>query len=147
MQRVGAAAGHLGRSLMPRGPHRRGDRGGVRTHLFVNCDPPGYRAGAVCDDIGAPYEFAPTNGGMATLRRSVVGAHMCLVAGLPHKVAQFAAGHSFEGRCTGVSAACMSVRQADDGWWHVAGALGLIAPESVGVVSGSLRARAALTAE
>jgi hypothetical protein len=39
-------------------------------------------------------------------------------------------------------AECTIVRQADHGWWHVAGALGLITPESVGILSDNLRARA-----
>jgi hypothetical protein len=41
----------------------------------------------------------------------------------------------------GVSAECMIVRQADHGWWLVAGALGLVAPDSIGTLPGNLRAR------
>lgn len=113
-------------------------------------------AGAVCHDVGKPYEFDPSNrarwaaapadSGMPTFRHSVFGAHVCLTVGLPDEVAHIAVGHSFEGQYMGVSAECMIVRQADHGWWHVAGALGLITPESIGVLSSNLRVRATLTA-
>jgi putative nucleotidyltransferase with HDIG domain len=108
-------------------------------------------AGAVCHDVGKPYEFdvanrsrwqkAPGDAGQPTFRHSVFGAHVCLTVGLPEEVAHIAVGHSFEGQYMGVSAECMIVRQADHGWWHVAGCLGLITPESIGVLSGNLRAR------
>jgi len=109
-------------------------------------------AGAVCHDIGKPFEFdpanrkrwndAPADSGSPTFRHSVFGAHVCITVGLPDEVAHIAVGHSFEGLHTGVSAECMIVRQADHGWWHVAGALGLITPESIGALSDNLRARA-----
>jgi 23S rRNA maturation-related 3'-5' exoribonuclease YhaM len=108
-------------------------------------------AGAVCHDVGKPYEFDPVNrarwatepaeSGVPTFRHSVFGMHVCLMVGLPEEVAHIAVGHSFEGQYMGVSAECMIIRQADHGWWHVAGALGLITPESIGVLSGNLRAR------
>jgi 23S rRNA maturation-related 3'-5' exoribonuclease YhaM len=108
-------------------------------------------AGAVCHDVGKPYEFdpsnrarwesAPANSGQPAFRHSVFGMHVCLTVGLPEEVAHIAVGHSFEGLYMGVSAECMIVRQADHGWWHVAGCLGLITPESVSVLSNNLRAR------
>jgi 23S rRNA maturation-related 3'-5' exoribonuclease YhaM len=108
-------------------------------------------AGAVCHDVGKPYEFdpgnrnrwqaAPADSGAPTFRHSVFGMHVCLTVGLPEEVAHIAVGHSFEGQYMGVSAECMIIRQADHGWWHVAGALGLITPESIGALSGNLRAR------
>jgi 23S rRNA maturation-related 3'-5' exoribonuclease YhaM len=108
-------------------------------------------AGAVCHDVGKPYEFDPANrarwraapgdSGEPTFRHSVFGMHVCLMVGLPEEVAHIAVGHSFEGQYMGVSAECMIVRQADHGWWHLAGALGLITPDSIGVLSGNLRAR------
>jgi putative nucleotidyltransferase with HDIG domain len=108
-------------------------------------------AGAVCHDVGKPYEFDPKNrarwqadpaeSGAPTFRHSVFGMHVCLTVGLPEEVAHIAVGHSFEGLHMGVSAECMIVRQADHGWWHVAGALGLITPETIGVLSDNLRAR------
>jgi len=108
-------------------------------------------AGALCHDVGKPYEFDPANrdrwtaapgdGGSPTFRHSVFGMHVCLTVGLPEEVAHIAVGHSFEGLYMGVSAECTIVRQADHAWWHLAGCLGLITPESLSVLSGNLRAR------
>lgn len=108
-------------------------------------------AGAVCHDVGKPYQFDPSNrirwqaapadSGAPTFRHSVFGMHVCLTVGLPEEVAHIAVGHSFEGQYMGVSTECMIIRQADHGWWHVAGALGLVMPESIGALSGNLRAR------
>ncbi|MGH6859160.1 MAG: HD domain-containing protein [Phyllobacterium sp.] len=108
-------------------------------------------AGAVCHDVGKPYEFdlsnrarwtrAPGETGEPTFRHSVFGMHVCLMVGLPEEVAHIAVGHSFEGLHMGVSAECTIVRQADHGWWHIAGALGLVTAESLSVISGNLRAR------
>jgi 23S rRNA maturation-related 3'-5' exoribonuclease YhaM len=113
-------------------------------------------AGVVCHDVGKPYEFDPANrarwaafpadSGMPTFWHSVFGAHVCLMVGRPEEIAHIAVGHSFDGQYMGVSAECMIVRRADHGWWHVAGALGLVTPQSIGVLSGNLRVRAALTA-
>jgi putative nucleotidyltransferase with HDIG domain len=109
-------------------------------------------AGALCHDVGKPYEFDPANrgrwqaapgdSGSPTFRHSVFGMHVCLTVGLPEEVAHIAVGHSFEGQHMGVSAECTIVRQADHAWWHLAGCLGLVTPETVGVLSGNLRARA-----
>jgi putative nucleotidyltransferase with HDIG domain len=108
-------------------------------------------AGALCHDVGKPYEFDPSNrarwqaapadSGMPTFRHSVFGMHVCLSVGLPEEVAHIAVGHSFEGQYMGVSTECMIVRQADHSWWHLAGALGLVTPESLGAMAGNLRAR------
>jgi 23S rRNA maturation-related 3'-5' exoribonuclease YhaM len=109
-------------------------------------------AGAVCHDVGKPFEFDPTNrarwqaapadSGFPTFRHSVFGMHVCLTVGLPDEVGHIAVGHSFEGLHMGVSAECTIIRQADHGWWQVAGALGLTTQESVDMTSGNLRARA-----
>jgi 23S rRNA maturation-related 3'-5' exoribonuclease YhaM len=108
-------------------------------------------AGAICHDVGKPYEFDPLNrarwnaapgdGGSPTFRHSVFGMYVCLTVGLPEEVAHIAVGHSYEGQHMGVSTECMIVRQADHGWWHIAGALGLVTPETIGVLAGNLRAR------
>jgi 23S rRNA maturation-related 3'-5' exoribonuclease YhaM len=108
-------------------------------------------AGAACHDIGKPYEFDPTNrkrwaerpadAGEPTFRHSVFGMYVCLTSGLPEEVAHIAVGHSFEGNYMGVSAECTIVRQADHGWWHIAGALGLIKNNTVGGLAANLRAR------
>jgi 23S rRNA maturation-related 3'-5' exoribonuclease YhaM len=108
-------------------------------------------AGAACHDVGKPYEFDPTNrrrwskfpadAGQPTFRHSVFGMYVCLVAGLPEEVAHIAVGHSFEGNHMGVSAECMIVRQADHGWWHVAGALGLVQEQTMSGLAANLRSR------
>lgn len=108
-------------------------------------------AGAACHDVGKPYEFDPTNrkrwaaapadSGFPTFRHSVFGMHVCLTVGLPDEVAHIAVGHSFEGQHMGVSAECTIVRQADHGWWHVAGALGLVKPETMAGLASNLTAR------
>jgi putative nucleotidyltransferase with HDIG domain len=109
-------------------------------------------AGAICHDVGKPYEFDPSNrarwnaapadSGIPTFRHSVFGMHVCLTVGLPEEVAHIAVGHSYEGQYMGVSTECMIIRQADHAWWHIAGAFGLITPESIGALSANLRARA-----
>ena len=108
-------------------------------------------AGAACHDVGKPYEFDPANrrrwlaapaeSGFPTFRHSVFGMHVCLTVGLPDEVAHIAVGHSFEGQHMGVSAECMIVRQADHGWWHVAGALGLVKPDTMAGLAANLTAR------
>jgi 23S rRNA maturation-related 3'-5' exoribonuclease YhaM len=108
-------------------------------------------AGAACHDVGKPYEFdpanrqrwstAPADSGFPTFRHSVFGMHVCLTVGLPDEVAHIAVGHSFEGMHMGVSAECMIVRQADHGWWHVAAALGLCKPDTLGGLAANVTAR------
>ena len=89
----------------------------------------------------AAGQAAPGGSDSPTFRHSVFGMHVCLTVGLPEEVAHIAVGHSFEGQYVGVSAECTIVRQADHAWWHLAGCLGLITPDSVGVLSSNLRAR------
>jgi 23S rRNA maturation-related 3'-5' exoribonuclease YhaM len=108
-------------------------------------------AGAACHDVGKPYEFdeenrarwaaSPAQAGAPTFRHSVFGMHVCLTVGLPDEVAHIAVGHSFEGNHMGVSTECMIVRQADHGWWHVAGALGLIREDTMSGLASNLRSR------
>ena len=108
-------------------------------------------AGALCHDIGKPYEFDPANrkrwtedpsrSGEPALRHSVYGAHVCLAVGLPEEIAHIALGHSLEGQHIGLSTECYIVRHADHTWWHVAGALGLLKPESLVNVGSMMRPR------
>lgn len=122
-----------------------------QTYPQVNIDWTILLAGAACHDVGKPYEFDPTNrkrwaeapaaAGQPTFRHSVFGMYICLLAGLPEEVAHIAVGHSFEGNHMGVSAECMIVRQADHGWWHVAGALGLVKEQTMGGLASNLRGR------
>ena len=109
------------------------------SHPEIKVDRDIVLAGALCHDIGKPYEFDPVNrkrwaedpsrAGDPCLRHSVYGAHVCLSVGLPEEIAHIALGHSLEGQHIGLSTECYIVRHADHSWWHVAGALGLLKPE------------------
>jgi putative nucleotidyltransferase with HDIG domain len=111
--------------------------------------------GALCHDVGKPYEFDPANmarwtadpsgSGHPTLRHSVFGAHVCLAVGLPEEIAHIALGHSLEGQHIGVSTECFIVRHADHSWWQVAGSLGLLEPETMTNAERMVRARALST--
>jgi putative nucleotidyltransferase with HDIG domain len=97
--------------------------------------------GALCHDVGKCYEFDPENltrwaedpsaTGQPTLRHTVFGTYVCLTVGLPEEIAHIACAHSLEGQHIGVSSECMIVRHADHAYWSVAGALGLLTPESL----------------
>ncbi len=107
--------------------------------------------GALCHDVGKPYEFDPSNmarwqadpseTGHPTLRHSVFGAHVCLAVGLPEEIAHIALGHSLEGQHVGVSTECLIIRHADHSWWQVAAGLGLLKPDSLGSAERMVRAR------
>lgn len=122
-----------------------------RTRPEVVIDADILLTGALCHDVGKPYEFDPSNiarwtadpsaSGYPTLRHSVFGAHVCLAVGLPEEVAHIALGHSMEGQHIGVSTECLIVRHADHSWWQVAGGLGLLKPESLGSAEKMVRAR------
>jgi putative nucleotidyltransferase with HDIG domain len=97
--------------------------------------------GALCHDVGKCYEFDPENlarweadpsaSGQPTLRHTVFGTYVCLAVGLPEEIAHIACAHSLEGQHIGVSSECMIVRHADHAYWSVAGALGLLIPETL----------------
>ncbi|MGH7098941.1 MAG: HD domain-containing protein [Stellaceae bacterium] len=107
--------------------------------------------GALCHDVGKPYEFDrgniarwdqdPSVSGQPALRHSVYGAHVCLAVGLPEQIAHIALGHSLEGQHIGLSAECMVVRHADHVWWQIAGAVGLLEPASLAQAGPMLRPR------
>jgi putative nucleotidyltransferase with HDIG domain len=107
--------------------------------------------GALCHDVGKPYEFDPVNlkrwnadpsqSGQPALRHSVYGAHVCLAVGLPEEIAHIALGHSMEGQHIGLSTECYIVRHADHVWWHVAGCLGLMRADSLASAGPMMRSR------
>ena len=113
-------------------------------------------SGAVCHDVGKPFEFDPANrarwradpsaSGEPTFRHSAFGMHVCLLVGLPDEVAHIALGHSLEGQHMGLSSECMIVRQADHSWWQLAGTLGLATPETARALSPMMRPRVAAEA-
>ncbi len=108
-------------------------------------------AGALCHDIGKPWEFDPVNlkrwrgdpsqTGEPSLRHSVYGAHICLTVGLPEKIAHIALGHSMEGQHIGLSTECYIVRMADHCWWQVAAAVGVVDPKTIGLLPPMIRPR------
>jgi putative nucleotidyltransferase with HDIG domain len=71
-------------------------------------------AGALCHDIGKPWEFDPRNrerwesrprkAGLPSIRHPAFGVHVCLTAGLPEEVAHCAAAHFRRGRAPGALA-------------------------------------------
>jgi putative nucleotidyltransferase with HDIG domain len=98
-------------------------------------------AGALCHDIGKPYEFDnqerwsadPSVYGYPSMRHPAYGAHLCLVAGLPEQIVHIAMAHSpVEGDSIVRSLECTIVRYADNTWWRIAGVCGLLKPETMG---------------
>ena len=85
-------------------------------------------AGALCHDVGKPYEFDPirraqrknssSKAGWPIIRHPPYGMHICLNVGLPEEVAHIACGHSYEGEVLARSAACTIVHFADKSYWQ-----------------------------
>jgi putative nucleotidyltransferase with HDIG domain len=65
-------------------------------------------AGALCHDVGKPWEFDlenrrrwerdPRAAGLPSVRHPAFGVHVCFTVGLPEEVAHCAAAHSGEGK-------------------------------------------------
>jgi putative nucleotidyltransferase with HDIG domain len=87
-------------------------------------------AGALCHDIGKPWEFDPINqarweaspraSGFPSLRHPPYGAHVCLSVGLPEEVAHIACCHSGEGELVKRSLEATIVHHADYAFWAAA---------------------------
>ena len=98
-------------------------------------------AGGLCHDIGKTFECDPENQrrwaedaslvGRPSLRHTIFGAHLCLLAGLPESVAHIAACHSAEGDNVQRSLECTMVREADTAWWRISASAGLVRPETL----------------
>lgn len=98
-------------------------------------------AGALCHDLGKPWEFDPGNQqrwrsdasrvGAASLRHTIYGAHIALIAGLPESIAHIACCHSAEGNNVIRSLECRIIHHADETWWTTAAACGLIEEDSI----------------
>ena len=98
-------------------------------------------AGALCHDIGKPWEFDaanrkrwtddPARAGLPSLRHPIYGAYICLLVGLPEEVAHIVAGHSPEGDNVKRSLACSFVYQADLAWWDLAAECGLVEEDTI----------------
>ncbi len=84
-------------------------------------------AGALCHDVGKPWEFDPKNqarwkgapraAGLPSIRHPAYGVHICLSVGLPEEVAHMAAAHSGEGELVVRSLENTVVHHADYAFW------------------------------
>ena len=93
-------------------------------------------AGALCHDVGKPWEFDPRNqarwkgspkdAGFPSIRHPAYGVHICLSVGLPEEVAHCAGAHSAEGEFIKRSLENTIVHHADYAFWGVLGAGGLL---------------------
>jgi len=98
-------------------------------------------AGALCHDVGKPWEFDPENrkrwesrpraAGLPSVRHPAYGVHICFTVGLPETVAHCAAAHSGEGELLTRSLENTIVHHADYAFWGVAQAGDLLVPESI----------------
>jgi putative nucleotidyltransferase with HDIG domain len=98
-------------------------------------------AGALCHDVGKPWEFDPENrrrwqadpraAGLPSIRHPAFGVHVCLTVGLPEAVAHCAAAHSGEGELVIRSLENTIVHHADYAFWGICRAGGLLVPESI----------------
>jgi putative nucleotidyltransferase with HDIG domain len=98
-------------------------------------------AGALCHDVGKPWEFDPANrrrwesdpraAGLPAIRHPAFGVHVCLNVGLPEEVAHCAAAHSGEGELLVRSLENTIVHHADYAFWGIARAGDLLVPETI----------------
>jgi putative nucleotidyltransferase with HDIG domain len=94
-------------------------------------------AGALCHDVGKPYEYSPRNrarweadpkkAGLPAIRHPVYGAHIALTVGLPEAVAHAAGGHSAEGERIERSLENTIIHMADVAFWGILRKAGAIA--------------------
>ena len=97
-------------------------------------------AGAICHDIGKPWEFDPVNRarwaasqhtGRPAIRHPAYGVHICLSVGLPEEVAHMAACHSAEGELVVRSLENTIVQHVDHAYWKVLVAADQVKPETI----------------
>ncbi|MEM7023908.1 MAG: HD domain-containing protein [Pseudomonadota bacterium] len=101
-------------------------------------------AGALCHDVGKPWEFDPENrkrwesaprgAGLPSIRHPAFGVHVCLTVGLPEEVAHCAAAHSGEGELLTRSLENTVVHHADYAFWGMCTAGDLVVPESMAML-------------
>ena len=93
-------------------------------------------AGALCHDVGKPFEYdpvkqanrkaLPSKAGWPIFRHPPYGMHVCLTVGLPDEVAQIALGHSYEGEVLARSPECTIVHFSDKCYWQALRISGLM---------------------
>ena len=96
-------------------------------------------AGALCHDVGKPWEFDPENqrrwrgspraAGWPSIRHPAYGVHLCLSVGLPEEVAHMAGAHSGEGELVKRSLENTVLHHADYAFWSTLEAGGLLHDE------------------
>ncbi len=99
-----------------------------KVHGDVGIDRDLLWAGALCHDLGKPFEFSPRNqarwqadvgaSGYPAIRHSVYGVHVALTVGLPEAVAHMAGAHSAEGELIKRSLENTIVHYADEAYWR-----------------------------
>lgn len=98
-------------------------------------------AGALCHDVGKPFEFDPGNrqrweanpynAGLPAIRHPAYGVYICLTVGLPEEVAHCAAAHSGEGELVVRSLENTIIHHVDYAFWNVCRAGDLLVPETL----------------
>ena len=104
-------------------------------------------AGALCHDVGKPFEFDPENrkrweatpyaAGLPAIRHPAFGVYICLTVGLPEEVAHCAAAHSGEGELVVRSLENTIIHHVDYAFWNVCRAGNLLVPETVAALKSS----------
>lgn len=98
-------------------------------------------AGALCHDVGKPFEFDPENrkrweanpyaSGLPAIRHPAFGVYICLTVGLPEEIAHCAAAHSREGDHVVRSLENTIIHAVDAAFWNISRAGGLLVPETL----------------
>ena len=96
-------------------------------------------AAGLLHDVGKPFEFNPKNrakweknpraSGLPAARHTLHGYHVCMTVGLPVEVAHIAGAHSPEGDLIVRSLECTIVHFADDSYWQIMRAGGLLSDQ------------------
>jgi putative nucleotidyltransferase with HDIG domain len=97
------------------------------TNFDLNVDMDEVIAGALCHDLGKPFEYAnqerwkanPGAAGNPSIRHPAYGVYIALSAGLPETIAHIAGGHAIEGEIITRSVAGTIVSYADHAFWAI----------------------------
>jgi putative nucleotidyltransferase with HDIG domain len=95
-------------------------------------------AGALCHDVGKPFEYNPENRkrwsadptrtGFPSIRHTQYGTYIALTVGLPESITHVVGAHSREGELLQRSLVEAIVRQADEAAWNILIGAGLVKP-------------------
>ena len=119
---------------------------GIAKHMrdlekSVDIDDDVVLVGALCHDLGKPFEMDaentkrwsadPSRVGYASMRHPIFGAHVAMLAGLPESIVHIAACHSAEGEKVVRSLECNIVVSADETWWKMTAAAGILKEDTI----------------